>query len=353
MHGELEIVARMGFIFAAAVVLALVLSRLRLPPVLGYLLAGLVLGPDALGLVERDASVEVMAEIGVTLLLFTIGLEFSTGELLRSWRAVLLAGSMQVVLTTGVVFVAALIFGRSPESALAWGFMIALSSTAVILRLLDARGETRAPHGRLAIGVLIIQDLCIVPMMLALPLLGPSGGDAGSLGGVLLRAVGVVVLTLLLGRWVAPWAFTLVARNKDREIFLLAVLAVASLVAMATAVAGLSLALGAFLAGMVLADTRYSHQALAEVLPLRTVTMCIFFVSIGMLVDLQLLMTHPVLVFAFVTVAIVIKAQVTFGVGLLLRFPVQVAATAALALAQVGEFSLVLAQESVRVGLID
>ena len=340
MHGELEIVARMGFIFAAAVVLALVLSRLRLPPVLGYLLAGLVLGPDALGLVERDASVEVMAEIGVTLLLFTIGLEFSTGELLRSWRAVLLAGSMQVVLTTGVVFVAALIFGRSPESALAWGFMIALSSTAVILRLLDARGVTRAPHGRLAIGVLIFQDLCIVPMMLALPLLGPSGGDA-------------VVLTLLLGRWVAPWAFTLVARNKDREIFLLAVLAVASLVAMATAVAGLSLALGAFLAGMVLADTRYSHQALAEVLPLRTVTMCIFFVSIGMLVDLQLLMTHPVLVFAFVTVAIVIKAQVTFGVGLLLRFPVQVAATAALALAQVGEFSLVLAQESVRVGLID
>lgn len=352
MHGELEIVARMGFIFLVAVFVALGLSRLRLPPVLGYLLAGVVLGPDVLGLVERDHSIEVMAEIGVTLLLFTIGLEFSLGELSRSWRAVLLAGSLQVGVTTALVALIALLLGQPPASAVAWGFLLALSSTAVILRLLDARGEMRAPHGRLAVGVLIFQDLCIVPMMLALPLLAPGGGDEVSVVGVGLRAVVVVVGTLLLGRWGMPRLFNLVARARDREIFLLAVLAVAALVAMATAMTGLSLALGAFLAGMVLADTRFAHQALADVLPLRTVTMCVFFVSIGMLVNLSLLAERPFTVAGLVLVVLVVKSQVALAVGLLLRFPVTVAATAALALAQVGEFSLVLALEAVRVGLI-
>lgn len=352
MHGDLDAVARMGFIFAAAVVLALGFSRLRLPPVLGYLLAGLVLGPDVLALVDREHGVEVMAEIGVTLLLFTIGLEFSVGELLRSWRAVLLAGTLQVGLTTLLVSGIALAWGRPPGAALAWGFLLALSSTAVILRLLDARGETRAPHGRLAIGVLIFQDLCIVPMMLLLPLLGDAPGEAASAGGVALRAAAVVLGTLLLGRFVAPPLFTVVARERDREIFLLAVLAVAALVAMLTALSGLSLALGAFLAGMVLADTRFAHQALADVLPLRTVTMCVFFVSIGMLVDLRVLVEHPITVLAAVVATLVLKSQVALLVGLLLRFPVPVAATAALALAQVGEFSLVLAGEAHRVGLI-
>ncbi len=351
MHAELSIVAWMGLIFIVAVVLAIVLARLRLPVVIGYLGTGIFLGPSGLALVERHGSIEVLAEIGVTLLLFTIGLEFSLGELRRSWRAVLVAGGGQVLLTIAAALAVALALDRSPGEGLAWGFMLALSSTAVVLRLLDTRGESRAPHGRLVIGVLIFQDLCIVPMMLLLPVLA-GGGDTAGIALVMAKAAGVVLLTVLAGRWLAPPMLMAVARTRDREVFLLAVLAVASIVALATAQAGLSLALGAFLAGMVLADTHYAHQALADVLPLRTVMMCVFFVSIGMLVDLDLIFDRPLLVGGLIVAVLLGKSLLMGAVGLGLRFPVPVSALAAVALAQVGEFSLVLAGEAERVGLI-
>jgi CPA2 family monovalent cation:H+ antiporter-2 len=350
MHAEVDILPQLGLIFTVAVGMALLLTRVGLPSVLAYVGTGFVLGPPCLALVERDSTLEGLAELGVILLLFTIGLEFSLDEIRRSWRAVLLGGALQVGLTVACVAVVGLLFGASPAVALTWGFLVSLSSTAVVLRLLDVRGEMKAAHGRLVVGVLIFQDLCVVPMMLLLPVLG--GGEAGSVVGVMLEGAVLVALILLISRVVVPPLLRQVARSRNREVFLLAVLAIAGLTAVATSFTGLSLALGAFLAGMVLAETQYAHQAMSDVLPLRAVMMCVFFVAIGMLIDLDAVFGAPLSVIGLFLGIMVGKFALVMVVALALRFPVRVAVLAAAALAQAGEFSLVLADEASGFGLI-
>ncbi len=342
MH-ELQIFTDLALIFTVAVVLAMLLAKIRLPPVLAYVAAGALLGPPGLGWVKDGKELQLVAEIGVVLLLFTVGLEFSLSELKRSWKAVLIAGSVQVFGTIAASFGVATAFGYEWKAALVWGFLVSLSSTAVVLRLLDARGESKAAHGRLVIGVLIFQDLCVVPMMLLLPVLGGDGGDLAGVGLVFLKAVVIVGLTIVLSQQVMPKLLKLVARSRNREMFLLAVLAVAGVTAWVTSLTGLSLALGAFLAGIVLADTEYSHQALAEVLPIRAVMMCVFFVTIGMLLDVHLIVERPLAVGSLFGLIVFGKFAMAGIAGLVLRFPVRVAALAGAALAQVGEFSFVLA----------
>lgn len=351
MH-DLHLFTDLALIFTVAVGVALVGVRFGAPPVLAYLAAGVLLGPPGLGLVARGESIELLAEIGVILLLFTVGLEFSLREVRRSWKVILLAGSLQVGGMIGLTTAVAVLVGRSWQSGLAWGFLAAMSSTALVLRLLDARGETKAAHGRLVIGVLIFQDLCLVPMMLLLPVLaGQSTG--GNLWMVFAKAILFVGGTLVLAQRVVPQLLGQVARARNREMFLLAVLAVAGGTAWITSLGGLSLALGAFLAGVLLADTEYAHQALADVLPFRSVMMCVFFVSIGMLVDIELIVDRPLDVAGMFLGLIAGNYLVMWIAGLMLRFPVRVAVLAAAALAQVGEFSFVLSGRVVELGLVD
>lgn len=289
----MHILEDLVILFGAALVVVLVLNRLRLPTIAGFLVAGAAIGPSGLGWIGNVHDIEQLAEIGVVLLLFTIGLEFSLRELRRLGRVLVVGGGLQVALTTAVVAGLAHLAGIEPARGIFYGFLVALSSTAIVLKGLAERGETDAPHGRLIVGVLLFQDLCVVPMMLLVPMLGGQGGGMAGIARALLTAAAVVVATLALARVVVPRALHLVAATRARDIFVLAIVLICAGVAWLTSLVGLSLALGAFLAGIALADSEYGHQAFADVLPLREIFTSLFFVSMGMLLDVRVLARSP------------------------------------------------------------
>jgi monovalent cation:H+ antiporter-2, CPA2 family len=342
MH-ELGLLRDLVVIFAAALAVVLLFSRLRLPTIAGFIVAGALLGPGGLGAVRDVAQVQRLAEIGVALLLFTIGLEFSLDDLRRLGRILSVGGSLQVGLTTAVVATLAVLAGTSAPKGVFVGFLVALSSTAIVLRGLAERGEVDAPHGKLIVGVLLFQDLCVVPMMLLAPALAGRGTGWEAILRPLLTAGAVVAGALALARLVVPRALHLVAATRRRDLFVLAVLLVAAAIAWLTSLVGLSLALGAFLAGMVLAGSDYGHQALADTLALRDIFTSLFFVSVGMLLDPSVIVLDAGPVLGLVAAVLVGKAVVASLAGLAMRFPLRVAILAGLGLAQIGEFSFVLA----------
>jgi len=330
-------------VLGGALATALVLGRIRLPKIAGFIVAGALLGPSGFAAVEGASGIARLAELGVIFLLFTIGLEFSLTELRRIGRLVALGGTLQVGLTAGAVVLLAGLAGFPPTKSVFVGFLVALSSTAIVLRGLAERGETDAPHGGLIVGVLLFQDLCVVPMMLVTPMLAGGSGGVTAIPLAMLKAAVIVVLAILFARLVVPWFLGLVAHTRQRDLFLLAVVLVVAGIGWLTSLAGLSLALGAFLAGIVLADTEYGHQALAEVLPLRDLFASLFFVSMGMLLDVRTVLDRPVATLGGLVALLVGKALVATCAGLVMRFPLRVALLAGFSLSQVGEFSFVLA----------
>lgn len=352
MHG-LEFLGDLAIIFLAAIAVVVALGRVGLPPVVGFLVAGVVVGPGGLGLVQDPQKVQLLAEVGVALLLFTIGLEFSLARLGRIARFVVMGGGLQVLLTILAAASVAGVLGERFGVGVFWGFLVALSSTAIVLRALADREETAAPHGRFIIGVLIFQDLCIVPMMLALPMLAGQVTGAAAIGLTLLKAAVVVVVTLVLARRVVPALLGRVAHTQRRELFLLAVLSIAIVVAAATASAGLSLALGAFLAGIIIADTDFVHQASNDVGPFRDTFASLFFVSIGMLLDPKVVLESPGPVLGIFVAVVLGKHALATLAAMFMRFPARVAFMSGVGLAQVGEFSFVLLGSGQKLGLID
>ncbi len=273
-------------------------------------------------------------------------------ELRRIGRLVALGGALQVGLTGGAVVALSHLVGFPLTKGVFLGFLVALSSTAIVLRGLVERGEADAPHGGLIVGVLLFQDLCVVPMVLVTPMLAGGAGGSAAIPLALLKAGVVVIGTMLLARRIVPRALGLVARTRQRDLFLLGVLLVAAGIGWLTSQAGLSLALGAFLAGVVLADTEYGHQALSDVLPLRDLFASLFFVSMGMLLDVRTLLRYPLLTLGLLAGLLAGKAAVATLAGLVMRFPLRVALVSGVALAQVGEFSFVLARTGDRLGLL-
>lgn len=352
MHETHEILADLTILLAAAVTVVVVLSRLRLPTIAGFVVAGALLGPSGLGIVQSSGGVEVLAEVGVILLLFTIGLEFSLGRLRRIWRVVAFGGGLQVGLTTLAVTAAAVGAGFGVSQGVFFGFLLALSSTAIVLRGLAERGETDAPHGQLIVGALLFQDLCIVPMILLVPLLAGGGGGASAVVLALGKAAAVVVATVALARGAVPRVLYVVARSRRRDLFVLVVLTLCLGIAGLTAWAGLSLALGAFLAGMVLAESQYGDQALSDVLPLSDSLSSLFFLSMGLLLDVGVLASEPVGVAGLVLLILAGKGALATLAGVAMRFPIRVALLSGISLAQVGEFSFVLARLGHAEGLI-
>jgi CPA2 family monovalent cation:H+ antiporter-2 len=346
--GDLALVAALG------VVVAVVLARVRLPAVAGLLAAGALLGPYGLGLVSHAGNIEQLAEAGVVLLLFTIGLEFSLSRLRRIARLVMFGGTLQVGLTLATVAGLAYGFGIPTPKAIFYGCVFALSSTAIVLRTLAERGETDAPHGRFIVGVLIFQDLCVIPLILIIPALAGQGeGDIGlQIALALGKAIGVVAAALVIARILVPRLLDLVAASRSREIFLLAVLTVCMGTAWLSSLAGLSLALGAFVAGVVLADSDYAHRALSDVVPLRDLFTSLFFISLGMLFDWRVLVGHPILVLGLLAAFVLGKGFIATVAALAMRFPARVAWLAGVALAQFGEFGFVLATEGLRSDLV-
>jgi monovalent cation:H+ antiporter-2, CPA2 family len=353
--GHVPLLPELVVIVLVGVAASLLLSKLRLPSAAGLLLAGAVVGPFGLGLVKESKAIEVLAEVGVVLLLFTIGLEFSLERFVRIARLVVFGGSLQVFLTSAMAFGLARLMEFSVAQAIFFGFVFALSSTAIVLRGLADRGETDAPHGRFIVGVLIFQDLCVVPMVLIIPILAGTTGEgvALPLAIALGKAVAVVLGTLVVARVVVPRFFGLVDAAGSREVFLLAVLGICIGTAWLTSLAGLSLALGAFLGGMVVAGTQFGHRAMGEILPLRDVFTAVFFVSMGMLFDAHVAVSEPLSVVGLTLAFVLGKAVLATIAALAMRFPARAAVIAGFGLAQFGEFGFVLVQVADRAGVVE
>ena len=343
--GHVPLLDELAIIAALAVVVTILLAKLKLPIVAGLLAAGALLGPFGLGLVRSIHSIEVLAEVGVVLLLFSIGLEFSLDRLKHIFRTVALGGFLQVSLTTAATAAVAMALGETLRHGIFFGFVVALSSTAIVLRALAERQELDAPHGRFIVGTLIFQDLCVVPMVLIVPLLG-AGGTMGSaalgVGLAMGKAAVVVIGIIALARTIIPRLLTWVDASRSREIFLLAILALCIGTAWLTSMVGLSLALGAFLGGMVVAGTEFRHRAMGDLLPLRDAFVSIFFVSLGMLFNPRIVFQYPLLVAALLAAFLFAKGMLATFSALIMRFPARVAWLAGVGLAQFGEFGFVL-----------
>jgi len=344
---HLQFLQDLVVIFGFSIIVVLIFQRIHLPSIIGFLIAGTIVGPYGLNLIDDVAQVHVLAEVGVVMLLFTIGLEFSLTRLSQVRAFALTGGALQVGLT--IILATGVFLGlrESWKTGIFWGFLLALSSTAIVLKILMDRNELDAPHGRLSLGILIFQDLVVVPMMLVTPFLGNGNRSPGSTGLILFALVKLALLLgglLLAARWVAPKLLMWVVRTRSREIFVIAVILICLGIAWLTSQIGLTLAIGAFIAGLVISESEYGHQALAEVVPFRDSFNGLFFVSIGMLLDLRLLVNQPFLILGTAAGVMFLKGLITGGVTLAMGYPVRVAALVGLALLQVGEFSFVLAQ---------
>src|SRR5262245_735130 len=329
----------------AGTTIAYIGFRLGLVPIVGFLLAGVMIGPNRLGLVRPPA------EVGVMLLLFTIGIEFSLERLAEMKTAIFAGGGLQVVLASLGTLLLLLLFGVDWRSGLFTGFLVALSSTAIVLKLLADRNETNTAHGRIGLGILIFQDLAVLVMVLVVPMLGGTGGSSSEIVWALAKAGGIIAAVLLIARRLMPLVLEQVARTCSPELFLLTVIAICFGTAFLTNLAGVSLSLGAFLAGLVVIESRFSQHALGEILPLQILFSAAFFVSVGMLLDLGFLVSHLPLVAMGIAAVLLVKVLTT-GVGVLaLRERLPVAIATALMLAQVGEFSFVLERAGRNVGL--
>ncbi|MGB3545034.1 cation:proton antiporter [Rubrivirga sp.] len=349
--GSLPFVGELAALFAAGVVVAYLCYRVRLVPIVGFLLAGVAVGPFALGLVEDVELVAELAEVGVILLLFSIGVEFSLKEMARLARPIFVGGGAQVALTVGLVTGGLVLVGVGLGPAVFTGFLVAMSSTAIVLKVLAERAESDTPVGRVSLAMLLFQDLAIVGMVLLIPALAGEGGSPLEVAWALTKAALVIAAVLVGARRVIPAVLERIAMTRRTELFLLAVAAICLGTAWAVSLAGVSLALGAFLAGLLVSESDYAEHALSEVLPLQTLFTAAFFLSVGMLLDPRFLLDNLGWVLAAAVGVLVLKGGLTVISARLLGYPLGVALAGGLALSQIGEFSFVLALAGLEVGL--
>ena len=350
---EIPLLKDILLIFGLAVAVLFICHRARIATIVGFLLTGILVGPHGLGLISAQKEVEILAEIGVVLLLFTIGIEFSLENLLRIKRSVFVGGALQVLLTIAAAFLIAQQFGLATGQAVFLGFLASLSSTAIVLKLLQEKAEVESPHGQITLAVLIFQDIAVVPMMLLTPFLA-SAQIQSQESVLLLVAKGIAFLGLVLAsaKWIVPHLLFLIARTRSRELFLLSSLVICFAVAFLSAALGLSLALGAFMAGLIVSETEFSHETLGNIIPFRDVFTSLFFVSIGMFLDVKFLIDHPGTIVSIAFAVMIVKSLIAGLVVLLLRFPLRTAILAGLALCQVGEFSFILFMSGAQYGML-
>jgi CPA2 family monovalent cation:H+ antiporter-2 len=351
---EIPLLTDIVIIFGLAVAVLLLFHFLRLPAVVGLLITGILAGPYGFRLVGAVHEVEVLAEIGVILLLFTIGIEFSFKKLIEIKKQVVVGGTLQVGLTILAIFFIARQLGLSPSEAIFYGFLISLSSTAIVLRLIQERAEVDTPHGRTGLGILLFQDVIIVPMILITPMLAGSrtGGIDSDIFVFAAKGVAIVILILVAAKWLMPWLLRQVARTRSKELFLLSVVTICLAIAWLTSKAGLSLALGAFIAGLIISESEYSHQALGNILPFRNVFTSFFFVSIGMLLNTGFLINDIAIILIASAGVLILKALIAISAAILLGLPLRSGVLAGLSICQVGEFSFILSRTGLEHGLL-
>jgi CPA2 family monovalent cation:H+ antiporter-2 len=349
---QIPVLRDLVVLVAIAIPAVLLAHRLKIPTLVGFLFTGIVIGPHALGFVRDVHSVTQMAEIGSVLLLFAVGLELSLSRIVRMGRYVIQGGTIQMLGTMGIVASVAIVAGLAINHAILWGALVALSSTAIILKIYADRGELDSSQGRIVVAILLFQDLCVVPLMVLMPML--AGTEQGPTA--VLRAVGVTIAVtgglILGGRFIVPRFLASVTTLRNQEIFTLCVLAIGLGAAYLTSRFGLSLALGAFLAGLVVSESEYGLQALSDILPFRDTFSGIFFTSIGMLLNIQFFFQNALLVLAVAVGVIVLKTLAGYGVVRFVKRSARAGIIVGLGLAQVGEFSFVLASVAATLGLL-
>jgi monovalent cation:H+ antiporter-2, CPA2 family len=347
------VLANLLVIFTASIAVVFVFHQFRLPSIAGFLVAGALIGPYGLNLISDIGTVQALAEIGIVLLLFTIGIEFSLVHLVSMRRLMFLAAPIQVGGVLLIAWLGAMLVGLSWQQGMFWGFLFSLSSTAIVLKTLAERGDSDSIHGRATIGILVFQDLAVVPMMLLTPILG--GQSDGSWMAILLtlgESILVVALVIAGAWYLVPKVLGHIVRSRSRELFLLTIIVSCLGIAWLSSLGGLSLALGAFIAGLVISESEYSHQAMAEVLPFRDSFNSLFFVSIGILMDWRVLLAHPLPVLGLLVTVLLVKFVAGAGAVLLAEVPLRSAIMVGIALAQVGEFSFLLAQQGQESGFL-
>ncbi|MDH4036498.1 MAG: cation:proton antiporter [Candidatus Krumholzibacteria bacterium] len=352
---ELPLLKDIFVIFGLAVGVALVCHRFKIPPVVGLIITGVIAGPHGLRLTTEAEAVAQLAEIGVIFLLFTIGLEFSIDSIRLVKRLFFVGGPLQVFITAGIVFLLAWASGAEIPLAVLIGLTASLSSTAIILKLLQDRAELTSAHGKGTMAILIFQDIVFVPMMLLIPFLAGQGSDNmwAEIGGLVVKVLAIWLVVAFAAPRLVPRLMTHIARTQSNELFLLTTGVMCFAVAWLTSLMGLSLALGAFLAGLILSDSEHSHRTLENILPFRDVFSSFFFVSMGMLLDARYVADHAPALLLATGAVILIKAVVSTGVMQWLGLPYRVSLQAGIGLAQTGEFSLILLSTGLAAGLLN
>jgi len=331
-------------LLAVAVVIIYISHKIKLPPVVGFLLTGILIGPGGFSLVKDTRTIDGLAEIGVVMLLFNIGLEFTLDRMKRIQKIFWIGGGLQVMLTTSAAVLVLVLLRIPMKDAVFYGFLVSLSSTAVVLKILSDRGEIDAPQGRISFGILIFQDLAIVPMIALVPVLANvRAASPLSILSRFLLSTGAIAAVFAVARFLMPKVLHLVVGTRIREIFLLASLFACLGMALLTSSLGLSLALGAFLAGVIISESDYSSQVVSDILPFKDVFNSLFFISIGMLLHIGDLWNSKGIVAGLVLSIFLLKAAVVFLAVRILGYDSRLSLLTGLALAQVGEFSFVLA----------
>jgi len=344
-----DILILLGF----SVVIVFGLQKLKLPSIIGFLLTGIIIGPYGLSLINALEQVEVLSEIGVILLLFVIGMELSLKQLASIKKTVFIGGLLQVGITAVVTGLIYYFLGYRWNESVFVGFLFSLSSTAIVLKTLQDRKQISAPHGRNALAILIFQDIIVVPMMLVTPLIAGESTNIGmSILSLVLKSAVVIVVTIISARYIVPKLMHAVAKTNSKELFLLVTFTLCFAVAFLTSEVGLSLALGAFIAGLIISESEYSYQATSIILPFRELFTSFFFVSVGMLLDLSFFICNIPTIMFLVLLVFIIKSIIAGLAVAALKYPARTVLLTGFSLFQVGEFAFILSKVGIEYNLL-
>jgi len=348
---EIPLLRDIVVLFSLSILVLLVCFRLKIPSIVGFLITGILAGPHGLGLVQKVKDVQLLSEIGIVLLLFTIGMEFSIKKIVQYKRFFLVSGFLQVTLTVLSVLGVCWFSGCDFNEALFLGFLISLSSTAIVMRLYNERAVANTPFAHLALGILIFQDVASIPMMLVIPIFGQGDIDAWPLLISLAKGIFLLSLVFVGASRLVPALLYRIAKTRSRELFLVSVFVICFAVAWIAATVGLSLSLGAFLAGLIVAESEYSDEAISDILPFQDLFVSFFFLSIGMLLDIRFFLDNPWTVLGTTFFVMCLKTFITTLSGLAAKMPFRSSLIAGLGLSQIGEFSFVIDKVGLEYGL--
>ena len=338
----------MSIILITAVIVLLIFNKLKLPTMIGLFITGIVLGH----VVNDTSLISTLSELGVIFLLFIIGLEFSAEKFSTIKRYALIGGILQVIITTSLITLLGFALNLSWNNALFLGFLVAFSSTAIVMKVMQQRHITHSVQGRVTLGILIFQDIAVIVVILLTPILGGESVEVHLLPQLIVKAVGLGLIIFAGAKWFIPLALRDAARTKNRDLFLLLTLFICMGTTFATSLIGIGPELGAFIAGLLISNTEYSHQTLGYIQPFQDVFMSLFFISIGLMVNLHLFLANIGIIVLLTIIIVMINFSATFITGMALKLPTKISVSIAILLSQIGEFSFVLAKEGMSYGLM-